>query len=283
MRKRRYILILLLACAFVTSPSYGMSASGSYANPGHVKAARTIFEGVDGLDDISKMVSSGMDKEFYNLFAKHFGEYPSGNHRIVAHWGFSGEIPFNTEPYKSALAKYPKSEVVSLWRNYVKSITEKVMRQTGLPQKQAQALAGVYYNAHLLQDYTGDVLSQLQKPDFIVKNLTKNLKTLLGNRNEIVLKIVEEFDEIPKNLSATEMAERVHAILMKHDLGKNLVEVHKGRLLPSIAYRMTAAQQFKLYKATTGINNKFLLQNWHDVSRKRGKCCRSERLQIMIM
>lgn len=245
----------------MASDVHAMSYSQSWPEPGHRQATHLLLEGVTGLDDIYKSISKGIDSDFYHLFKEKFGSYPSGNHRILGHWGFSGAIPFNDEPYKSALAKYPKNEVAKLWQTYVSSIIHDVASKTGLEKKQAQALAGLIYNSHILTDYTGAELKQLAKPTVLIDDFQKNLSTLFGEKSDFTKGLMRELTCLSKSkekLSTVEKADRMYQVLVKHNIGEKFVEIYKKQLTPKgIRYDLHPGKRALYDKAAKGMNARY--------------------------
>jgi hypothetical protein len=218
-----------------------------------------VLEGVSGLDGIYARVNSGIDSDFYKRFEGTFGSNPKGNHRVVGHWGFSGAIPFDDEPYKSALKDFPRDKIIEFWRTYVTSMTDDVMKLTGLEKKQAQSLAGLIYNTHLLCDYTGTILTPLPKPDLLIKDIGKNLHALFGNRSSFVKQIMDEIAHLPSNnLTDVQKAEHIYQILVKHNIGEKFVKTYERVLTEKgISFAMNAGKQALYAKAAQGINAQY--------------------------
>ena len=210
------LIIIFLECPFCG----GMSFQGS---GGHYSDIVAIFEGVkgDNFTDITKIISSGIDSGFPDEFYKVFGSRPRGNHRILGHWGFSGNIPFEKEPYKSALKDYPKDKIVKLWRNYVNQLTKEAMVKLGLPKAQAKAVVGIIYDIHLLGDIKpgNKVLAPLPSVQSVSDDLCKNLQRLYGKNSKQVQEIIKQIKNI-KTRDPQKFAESVLKILKKHPLGK---------------------------------------------------------------
>ena len=85
------------------------------------------------------------------------------NHRYLFHWGFSGDIPFNSDEFKTYLDRFNeedkikiKKKIVDAWKTKVNDATirvERVFHLEGHPRK-AKALAGIIYDVHLIGDST---------------------------------------------------------------------------------------------------------------------------------
>lgn len=244
----KFTFILLLSFIILESHAHSLA--------GHKNDFYKVLEGVSGnnLEEIYKFISSGMDSENYKInpnskkngysfvkeFRKKFGSLPVGNHRLIGHWGFEGAIPFNSEPYKSALAQYPKNEIVKLWQEYVNKVTEFVMKKTGLSKKQAKGLAGVIYNTHLLGDYTTTYIDPLPHPKYIADETLKSLHRLLGNNNSLVNKIKNEFAKVNKKSPRVEYANEIKKILYDNNIGENFHKTYSSFLTEKkITYNKT--------------------------------------------
>lgn len=212
--------------------------------PGHKETSHIVFEGVEGLDDVYKRVSSGIDHEFVKCFEETFGSRPAGNHRLLGHWGFGGSIPFGEEPYKTVLGRYPKEKVIELWQNYVTGLTQKTAEQTGLPLKQAKALTALIYDTHIICDYTGSELAALPSPVFLEKDVISCLQTLFGKRSEFVEGIAKEMAKIPADWTAVEKSDGALVVLAKADIGKQLDKTY-GTVLRKhgVTYTYTPAKR----------------------------------------
>lgn len=216
---------------------------------GHEKDFFRVFEDIEGLDDIYREISTGMDSKnikkpglldiayeegmigesdgyrgtsFVRRFEDRFHSLPPKNHRIIGHWGLDGAIPFNQEPYKSALSMYPQNEVVDLWRTYVNDLVDLTVEKTGLREKQAKGLVGLIYDTHLLGDYSTVYTEPLQGLDALEDDIQKCLNRLFGNNNALTKDIKADFTSIPKNIPNSARAEQMRAVLWKHEIGERL-------------------------------------------------------------
>ena len=149
-----------------------------------------IFNGYgdDAFKELSYTISSGIDHDLPEAFRQQLGKIP-GNHRILGHgWTLNDSIPQET---LNLLAKnYPgkEKEIIELWRTFVKRINGEAVRLTGLPPKQANALASLLYDIHLLGDLEPDnTLIKLVLPeDQIIRNIEKNTEILFKNKPEYI-------------------------------------------------------------------------------------------------
>ncbi len=103
-------------------------------------------------------------------------------HRVYGHWGFSGDIPFNKPPLSEILQRVEsgvlqrggtpaeaqsaraavKAKIIEAWKRDVANLIRLVEAETGLTGIQAKGLAGLFYDIHLLGDWSGIKLASLQ-------------------------------------------------------------------------------------------------------------------------
>ena len=117
-----FVIIISLAMQAYSSPYQGST--------GHGRDIKTIL-GNKNLDELYKTVSTTVDQELPRIMKEKFGTNPGYNHRIFGHWGFEGNIPFNVEPYKGPLSKYPREELIGIWRETVSRLTLRTQQITG--------------------------------------------------------------------------------------------------------------------------------------------------------
>lgn len=217
-----------------------------YGGTEHVRVYKNVLEGVSGenISSLYKTITKGIDYDFYELFRKKIGPV-RGNHRIIGHWGFEGSIPFEYEPWHSALAPYSRNEVINLWRQYANELVDDAVRKTGLPRKQAQGLVGLLYNTHLIDDRVpGNIIvDPVIKPDFIIRDIEKNLHRLFGNNSSFVKEIETEFAKIKPNTPNAYKCKRVEEILCSRNIGEKFFHTYQ-RLLGTrgISYNKTIAR-----------------------------------------
>ncbi len=251
------IFLFVLLCACMNISLWGHSYRV------HSIDFSNVFDGLTGLDDVYKAVSSGIDSEAYSgrnfvtNFREKFNGLPPGNHRLLGHWGFEGAIPLESEPYKSMLAKYPKNDVVKLWRDFVDDLAKNTEMKTGLPYRQAKALTGVIYNAHLLGDYSTSYTLPLPPPSALIKDIGKNLHRLLGNNSAIAKNIIKDLSKISNKLPYSMQAEEALNILAKHDLGEKVFKSYSEQLSSrNIKYSATLAQTTKMRRTSLLLDSK---------------------------
>lgn len=156
--------------------------------PSHWEDFRNIFNGYgdDAFFELSKKISSGIDHELPTLFRQQIGKIP-GNHRILGHgWTLNDTIPKETLELLSKNNPGTEKEIIQLWRSFAKHLQEESMRFTGLPKRQATALASMLYDIHLLGDLEpgNKELRYVLSVDDIVNNINKNVDILLKNKPE---------------------------------------------------------------------------------------------------
>jgi hypothetical protein len=83
---------------------------------------KTISSGIDSKKFKLNSTSKNYGLSFVEMFTKKFGSMPSGNHRLIGHWGFEGAIPFNQEPYKTNTKNTQKYKCFTHFYSYFESI-----------------------------------------------------------------------------------------------------------------------------------------------------------------
>lgn len=170
-----------LACLFATSAlAHPMARM-------HEADMEGVFARIEGgaFQKTVADISSGIDNELPDLFREKIGPIP-GNHRLVGHgWTLDGAIP--KEAMRELERAHPgrKGEFVKLWRDYAKTVTARMQDATGLPPKQAEALAGLHWDIHLLGDRTADntLVGRVLPTSDIERNLEKNCDILFKGRD----------------------------------------------------------------------------------------------------
>jgi hypothetical protein len=139
-------------------------------------------------------------------------------HRIYGHWGFSDSIPFNKSPLRDVLDKVEsdalrsgksaieakaareatKTKIIDSWKNDVTKMSKLVENETGLIGQQAKGLAGLFYDIHILGDWSGVKLATLQSVDDLGRDIVKNLHRFLGNNSQLPKEIEMEIKKISK-------------------------------------------------------------------------------------
>lgn len=199
----------------------------------HIRDCQKVFCGLEGnnLKQAYKVVSSGIDCEFYHKIVAKYG-YPPENHRILGHWGFEGSIPFNQEPWKSALAQYPKDELIQMWSKYNTSLVKRVAKLTGLGTHEAKGLTGIIYNTHLLGDLVeGNTRTDLVYPiDGICKDIEKNLHRLLGNNSTEAKNVITQIRALPKSMPQASKATKVLDILQESCIDDKMFQLYGKQL-----------------------------------------------------
>jgi len=235
-----FVMILSLTMQGIAYPSPYQGSTG------HGRDIKSILGNKD-LDELYKLVSTTVDQELPQIMKEKFGINPGYNHRIFGHWGFEGAIPFDVEPYKEPLSKYPKEEIIGIWRETVNRLTSRAQQMTGLPRRQAKGLVGLIYNTHLLGDLkpdpkTNKIIEPLQHlvPERMNQELKKNLHRIYGNNSLKVQKISEELDSLKKVKDPQKYAQMALNILKRRDLGGNL-SVKLGRVAEQLSIPVAAA------------------------------------------
>lgn len=110
-----------------------------------------------------------------------------GNHRIIGHaWPLDGSIPKTVLDRLEEANPGRKKDMMAWWGKESKRLTDKMAQATGLPKQQAQALAGVAWNLHLLGNRMPEntLVQWVLAPPRIEKNLEDNFTTLFKGHPE---------------------------------------------------------------------------------------------------
>ena len=225
---------VLTCCQLLVAMSYN-------GTNGHKAQYQRLFGdlGGDNLSQLHKSISQGMDVDFPAYLKQRTGLKLHANHRYLGHWGFEGSIPFNDKVYGDILSQYPRDEIISAWRDFVNSQTQKAMSLTGLPEKQARALAGLIYDDHILADLLpgNKVLEPLSSVQSIKKDIVKNMHRLFGNNSEYVRDVERRLSAILKETMSSKQganpqlaAERILKELNNCGLGDKLYTSYGHKL-----------------------------------------------------
>ena len=151
----------------------------------HYRDFSCVFNGYGDaqFEELSRIISSGIDDGLKKEFEAKIGSVP-GNHRILGHgWRLNDSIP--RDVLNTLSEKYPgrEKDIIGIWQKFAGQIQNDSIRLTGLPKPQANALAAMLYDIHLLGDLEPDnSLIKLVLPhEEIVKNIEKDAATLFKN------------------------------------------------------------------------------------------------------
>lgn len=160
------------------------------AFPGRIHEVQLeeVFVRVEGdaFHEAAGRISRSIDNELLETFRQTIGKVP-GNHRIIGHgWTLDGEIP------KSVLADLEranpgrKADILAWWGQESKRLVAGMEKATGLPAKQAKALAGLQWDFHLLGDRMpgNTVVDAVLPTKDIARNIEKNCDILFKGRPE---------------------------------------------------------------------------------------------------
>lgn len=194
---------------------------------GHLAEFHAVLPGLQGdnLQEAYRAICRGIDTDFGGVVSRHFHQPRHFNHRVIGHWGFQGNIPFNVEPWRSELAKYPRRELIRLWQEYTTKLVANTQALTGLPAQPAKGLTGLVYNLHLLGDReAGQVMVDAVIPTgAILKDLEKNLHSLFGKNSAASHEVVKALRGIPRGLPDAAKATRALEILQQAKLDERLM------------------------------------------------------------
>ncbi len=164
-----------------------------------------VFNGFESPEffELCKQVNSGLDSDLAKAFRDAGGILPGGpaKHRILGHgWSLNGSIP------KDVLQEFDKVKpgqskiFIKVWKEHVRKVTAEVQKLTGLPAKEASALADLLHEIHLLGDLTPDNvdLAHVLKRKDIQKNILKDCEILFGKNAEFTKHLRSLLKKIPK-------------------------------------------------------------------------------------
>lgn len=247
------LLLVLFLLLFTLFPSYGHSGQQ------HLNDIRTVFGGYGGqeFDELAQYINHVIDTELPNEFRQKIGPVP-GNHRVLGHgWSLDSAIPKKT--LEAIEQRYPgkKGELIDIWKHQADAIHQKAQLLTGLPSKQAKALAAIMYNIHLLGDLEpGNVLLDLVlSPEDIARNITTHSRELFHNAPRVANNIAARMNAVVKNGSGQgvqQMAQSMMTELQRLNLGHELRSCFGGGLrwsysahFAGMAESRRAARQYK--------------------------------------
>jgi hypothetical protein len=193
----------------------------------HLQDEVAVFNGYGDCDNFKALVaavSGGVDNELPRLFREKIGPVP-GNHRILGHgWTLNAAIPKKT--WEKLLKKYPdkKDEIIEVWATFARTCIAKSEELSGLPRKQANALASIIYDIHLIGDLEPDnkLIEDVLSLEDIVKNFNKDCETLFANKPEYAYAVLIEKKlayAMQSELPYQEKASLVMDTLLKLKLG----------------------------------------------------------------
>lgn len=176
-----------VAAAAFMAPLLAATAYG-FSAPVHEAEMADVFARIEGTEfrEAANRISSAIDNDLLESFRKNIGKVP-GNHRIIGHgWTLDGHIP------KDVLKELEKAnpgragDIAKWWSQEARQLTGLMERATGLPAKQAQALAGLHWDMHLLGDRMpgNKLVERVLTPQEIERNIEKNCDILFKNRPE---------------------------------------------------------------------------------------------------
>ena len=204
-------------------------ARGMAFKGGHELDYKGVLETIEGenFNTLIKSISKAVDSDLPRTISTLSGEPVSvSRHRYFGHWGFEGRIPFESEPYKDYLNRFPREDVIRVWTEMVNRLTNEAMELTGLPKKQARALVGLIYDTHLLGDWKPDlktnrILDPLLHPEKIRADIVKNLHRLFGNNSAFVKELETKLISI-KAADPQLFAEKILDVLREKPIGQKV-------------------------------------------------------------
>ena len=216
---------------FVSLQAFG------HGSDGHFYDASNVFAGYG--DDknfkaLFKVVSGGLDNKLPEMFREKIGKVP-GNHRILGHgWTLNAAIPKETmEKLEGTENHGKKKEIIDVWAEFARGCIAKSEELSGLPKKQANALASIIYDVHLVGDLEPDnkLISPVLELGEIVKNIKKDCEVLFINKPQHSEFVIKRLDESMKSkLPVQEKATLVMQTLYSLRLGTMLNDAWGGTL-----------------------------------------------------
>jgi len=181
----RTITMVVLAIAMALAMVAGALA---FPGPTHAEQLEGVFARIDGaaFHEAANQISSAMDNELLESFRQTIGKVP-GNHRLIGHgWTLDGKIPRDVLKTLEQANPGCKTDILQWWSRESKRLVEGMQKATGLPTKQAKALAGLQWDFHLLGDRMpgNKVVEIVLSPEEIAHNIEKNCKNLFKGRPE---------------------------------------------------------------------------------------------------
>ena len=179
-------LVFLLILGFATF-------APAFSRPTHEWQLREVFSEVQGsaFHEAVREISWAMDNGLLLSFKENIGRVP-GNHRIIGHgWPLDGSIPQAVLDRLEEVNPGRKQEMMAWWREEAKRLVGRMAEATGLPRRQAGALAGIVWDLHLLGDrMRGNTMVEwVLPPPQIEKNLEDNFAALFRNHPEYAVAV----------------------------------------------------------------------------------------------
>lgn len=239
---RQYIL-LLAALA---------SAQFAFAHASHKMHEADIFAVFNGCDDpgfkrIAKRISSGMDNELPRRFRAEIGSVP-GNHRLLGHcWTFGDAIPRRVLDAVEQRHPGRKSDFIRLWQTFANEIIDDVSQATGLPRKQAGALAALIHDVHLLGDRTPDntLVDHVLTTREIRRNVVKSAGVIWGRQGEVTMRLKDGLADAARGRAEeSEAAQAMLESMKASGLGDSLKSIMTYYQRENVAKTPVSTQEF---------------------------------------
>jgi hypothetical protein len=172
----------------------------------HFKDVAAVFNGYGddkSFKELFEVVSGGLDNKFPEMFRVAVGGSVPGNHRILGHgWTLNAAIPKDIlEKLEAGKNHGKKKEIIEAWAEFARGCIAKSEELSGLPKNQANALASIIYDVHLVGDLEPenkriDIVLELGE---IVKNIEKDCETLFVNKPQYSEFVNKKLDEAMKS------------------------------------------------------------------------------------
>lgn len=218
-----------------------------------------IFNGYgdDNFRELYESISSGIDNELPRRFREVIGSVP-GNHRILGHgWTLNESIPNDT--INLLVSRYPgrEQEIIKIWSGLAREWNMLAIAKTGLPKEQANALASLIYDIHLLGDLEPDnkMIEAVLNYRHLFNSIKKSSKILFYDKPQYAKLICERIDGVLSSTSNPQLAAQL--------ANDQLRELHLGTMLESI-YGGKLKISYSIDRAVTA-NTKNAMRRMRDI------------------
>jgi hypothetical protein len=190
---------LLILSVVVFTQSLVHASSGTM----HRKDSEAVFNGYGddkSFKELFNSVSGGLDNKLPEMFRASVGSVP-GNHRVLGHgWTLNAAIPKATLEKLEKDNHGKKKEIIAVWAEFSRGCIAKSEELSGLPKKQAGALASIIYDVHLVGDLEPDnkIIEPVLELGEIVKSIEKDCETLFVNKPQYSEFVNKKLDEAMK-------------------------------------------------------------------------------------
>ncbi len=149
------------------------------------------------------------------------GSGVEGSHRRFGHWAYGMEVPFEKLTYEMKYVREftpdQKRVITKYWQEYVvKKQIELVTQKFGFNGKQAENMAALIHDLHLLQDYTDDKNYSLQKPAEVFDDIYDRARKLTGDSKDVV-NLINKLKKMDNPINSKEFQKLFQYIYDSHE------------------------------------------------------------------